>query len=363
MLPLVSIVIPAYNSADDLHRAIPMVERQTYGNFECVVVDDGSTDETPEVLASLSRERPWLRWVRQENGGAGAARNRGVEESAGEYIAFLDCDDLWSDEAVTVRMSPFLEYDEEEMMGVFCPAFIVDANGDPLVPWLLSDYTQPFDRVYYTALNGSLFNPSCVIVRRSSFERVGGFCQELSPAEDFELWQRMLRTGGCFYKVSGSHVRWVQHPRSTVHTSMGFHYEQCAEVMERLFAKEQEGPWLPELSGTYGQVLARKEQSIAALSHAVMAVTVGDDDTAWSVAKRIRRIFMEQRFPDMVVSQIKFNVLRALCRHEADWDKDIWPEAAIRVIPFLKELDQRIGGSRVMAEVIAQLVSVGDGSK
>lgn len=355
MRPLVTIVIPAYNGAEQLRRAIPMLDRQGYAPLEAVVVDDGSADHTRQVLEELCRERPWLRWVHQANAGAGAARNRGVAEARGAFIAFLDCDDLWPANALEARMAPFLGPDDPELLGVYCPAELVDEAGDKLVDGPLFDYAQPFERLYFSAVMGSLFNPSCVILRKSAFDRVGGFRGELSPAEDFDLWQRMLRTGGCFLKAPDCRIGWVQHPSSSVHTMLGRHHAQCARVMEQLYAGTEEGPWLPEFSGPFGAILARKERTGWALGTALMAAAAGDLDTARSVAENVSLPFLKQIPVARLLWMVRFNTLRALCRKESDWLTSVWPEAAPRILAFLRGLEERLGATRTLPALIAEL--------
>ncbi len=100
-IPLVSVVIPAYNCARYLPAAIDSALRQTYAATEIVVVDDGSTDETPEVLARY----PQVVVIRQENGGLSHARNQGIRRAAGEYIALLDGDDIWPADKLAEQMA------------------------------------------------------------------------------------------------------------------------------------------------------------------------------------------------------------------------------------------------------------------
>ncbi|MEH8018601.1 glycosyltransferase [Rheinheimera muenzenbergensis] len=93
--PLFSVVIPAYNRAHCIHRAISSVQKQTEQRFEVIVIDDGSSDGTEQVIAEISKDEPRLRYIKQENGGATKARNTGIKSASGSYIAFLDSDDVF----------------------------------------------------------------------------------------------------------------------------------------------------------------------------------------------------------------------------------------------------------------------------
>lgn len=95
MAGLVSVIMPAYNVGGYIAESIRSVQKQTYGNWELIVVNDGSTDNTREIVSKLSNEDPRIRLITQKNGGVARARNRGLAEAEGEYVAFLDGDDLW----------------------------------------------------------------------------------------------------------------------------------------------------------------------------------------------------------------------------------------------------------------------------
>jgi glycosyltransferase involved in cell wall biosynthesis len=96
-----SVVIPVFNRADTIQPTLESVQAQTYGDFECLVVDDGSSDDLESVIRSLNDDR--FRCIRQANSGANAARNRGIDEAVGDYIAFLDSDDLWLPHKLAVQ--------------------------------------------------------------------------------------------------------------------------------------------------------------------------------------------------------------------------------------------------------------------
>lgn len=104
MSELISVIIPSYNAADYLGEAIDSVIAQNYDNLELIVVDDGSTDETREVVSRYSDK---LQYIFQENGGIGAARNTGVKASSGGLLAFLDADDIWVSDKLALQLAAF----------------------------------------------------------------------------------------------------------------------------------------------------------------------------------------------------------------------------------------------------------------
>src|ERR1700749_83796 len=104
MQDLVSVIMPAYNSGRYLAESVRSVQAQTFGGWELVVVDDGSTDDTGEVARRLAEADARVRYVRRPNGGQAAARNTGLAEARGRLVAFLDADDLWLPEKLEAQM-------------------------------------------------------------------------------------------------------------------------------------------------------------------------------------------------------------------------------------------------------------------
>jgi len=186
--PLVSVIIPNYNYGRFLEESIGSALNQTYPNVEVIVVDDGSTDDSVDVANSFNDR---IRFISQENAGVSAARNRGIAESRGEVIAFLDSDDVWLPEKLEKQMR-ILEKDPDVGL-VHCGYIEVDSDGKPgqihvdgmsgQVAIELLRYRRP------VILGGG----SAAIVRRSIFDRIGGFDPNVSPAEDWEFYYRCAR--------------------------------------------------------------------------------------------------------------------------------------------------------------------------
>ena len=189
--PTVSVVIPAYNAAWCVERAIESVLAQRYTDFELIVVDDGSTDGTPGVL---ERHGARLRIVRKENGGLASARNAGIRAARSDYVAFLDADDWWMPDKLT-RQLAWLEMHPET---VFCStaARVVDPAGETIGEWRCggtagSSLAAIFSTNAYVAGSGS-----AVVARRNTLRDAGGFDEGLRSLEDVDMWMRLAALGG-----------------------------------------------------------------------------------------------------------------------------------------------------------------------
>lgn len=182
-MPKVSVIIPTYNRAALIARALDSVLAQTYKDFDIVVIDDGSVDNTHEVI------KPYLariKYVQQKNGGISVARNRGIQESTGQYIAFLDSDDYWAPEKLQLQVEIL---DRDAKVGiVYVRMPIVNEHGEVLgmKPNGVSGRNfQELLRVW-----GDL-PTSSVMTRRECFDRLGMFDDDLPPMEDIDMWIRI----------------------------------------------------------------------------------------------------------------------------------------------------------------------------
>ena len=186
--PLISVVIPTHNRARLLKRAVDSVLQQSYDNFELLVIDDGSTDETADFAAGL--DDPRLRYLRQpRNMGVAAARNRGMREAKGSLIAFLDSDDVWAPEKLDRQVE--LIRRRPEKVGLFYTGLTVrdDENRNPVwTPTARGDVWHPMlhDNVVH-------YGTSSTIIRREVIETVGYFDENLPANEDYDYWTRIAR--------------------------------------------------------------------------------------------------------------------------------------------------------------------------
>jgi glycosyltransferase involved in cell wall biosynthesis len=218
-LPLVSVVIPSYNHAHFLPRALQSVQRQSWTNWEVLVVDNHSTDNTDEVMQAWLGES--VRLLKTHNNGVIAvSRNMGVLEARGEWIAFLDSDDWWTDDKLEISMRAALAGADV----IYHDLTIVDSDRRPRA-WKRSRSRNMPHPAYRDMINNGCPLPnSSVVLRKSRLDAIGGLCKEpeLSGWEDFDTWLRLAKSGCRFVRVPGSHgFYWigggnVSNPRRTL---------------------------------------------------------------------------------------------------------------------------------------------------
>ena len=186
---LVSVVIPCYNQAHFLPEAIESVLGQSYQNFELLVVDDGSKDDTPKVASEYASQDSRVRLIGQQNRGLAGARNRGLAESKGEYVVFLDSDDRLLGEALEVGVRELASHPECAFVsGHYRP---IGADGEiygiPRKARVEGDHYLALLRDNYISM------PASVMYRRWVFEEVGGFDGSVDAAADWDLYLRIAR--------------------------------------------------------------------------------------------------------------------------------------------------------------------------
>jgi glycosyltransferase involved in cell wall biosynthesis len=187
-LPLVSAAIPAYNAARFLADAVDSVLAQTYPNLEICIVDDGSTDNTPQVIERY-RDEPRVRAFRQVNAGPAAARNHAVRESKGAFLAFLDADDLWLPDKIERQLRVFFEQPDIGIVYTDVCVLLLSPDGqwNPAPSRLCCHRGHAFREV----VNGTFIGPSSTMIPRGIFDKYGGFPPDLITAEDRYLFARI----------------------------------------------------------------------------------------------------------------------------------------------------------------------------
>jgi teichuronic acid biosynthesis glycosyltransferase TuaG len=229
-----SIVIPAYNAAGFIGKALDSVRDQSCTDYEVLVVNDGSSDATGSVLRAYGENHPGfpLTVISQPNKGIGGARNAGVFAASGEFIAFLDSDDSWNPEKLAT-VSRFLQ--AHPVVDVACHyEAVVNATG---VLKLLK-YGPIDNRDAYQDLlfNGNRLSPSATVVRRELAQATGGFSEEprFNSAEDYEFWLRLASNGAHFAlipEVLGSY--WLE--ENSITSKIAYHHGNIQHVLDHHF--------------------------------------------------------------------------------------------------------------------------------
>ena len=189
---LVSVIIPTYNRASLLSRAIQSVLQQRYGNFELIIVDDSSTDNTKDVVLDLKDER--IIYIRHDkNKGGSAARNSGIRLSRGEYIAFLDDDDVWLPDKLESQLKRFKEVPSTVGL-VYCGYRIV--SSEKIISVVKPEIKG---RVFDEALKKCFLGGPTPVIKRECFDKAGIFDEKLPSCQDWDIWIRVAKHFGFDY--------------------------------------------------------------------------------------------------------------------------------------------------------------------
>lgn len=214
--PLVSVIVPTFNCAAYVRAAIDSILRQDYRPIEVVVVDDGSTDDTLAVLSTFGDR---IRVFRQANAGPAAARNHAVRQARGEYLAFLDGDDLWLPGHLAGLMAHLLAHPSSKIAHGDWLVWHADADGSypPLAidaqPRELSFDPQASGWIYTKLLFDSVIHIIGAVIHRSVYEAVQGFDQGLRTGSDYDFWLKVSRRFPVA-KLSGAVAVYRQNPES-----------------------------------------------------------------------------------------------------------------------------------------------------
>lgn len=188
----VSVIIPTYNRAHVVARAIQSVLDQTYANFELLVVDDGSTDNTKQVVEYAGDDR--VRYIcLEQNSGASHARNAGIQMAECEYIAFLDSDDEWMPQKLERQMEVMRQASDAVGL-VYCRMSGVNPKGEvSFCPDLGIAKEKLEGNLFPFLLKENVLSPQSVLARRKCLEKSGGFDESLTCIEDWELFLRIAQ--------------------------------------------------------------------------------------------------------------------------------------------------------------------------
>jgi glycosyltransferase involved in cell wall biosynthesis len=207
MNPLVSIITPCHNNAEFIGSAIASALNQTYSNLEIIVIDDGSTDNSVEMIRSFNDYR--LRWESQPNQGAPIARNRGLELAQGSLIKFLDADDILLDDCIERQVAQNEELPPDKKAIVYGDAIWIDQEGNPITSYPPRPRNESEDPIAHILNNSPL--TSCPLHKRQYLEAIDGFDPTLPRAQEHDLHLRLVLSGVEFVYYPGEVYQYREH--------------------------------------------------------------------------------------------------------------------------------------------------------
>ena len=244
--PRVSVVIPNYNHTRYVAGAIQSVLDQSVPAYELIVVDDGSTDESREVVSRFGSQ---VRYIWQENQGLAGARNTGIRAATGELVGLLDADDQWLPTYLETMLPLADQYPEAAVY--YCQARCVDEMGAGLPRVLGGPVVDP-DSIYSTLLRANFLLPSTTLLRRDVIVQAGLFDSSLRSCEDWDLWLRILPEQR-FVGTSECLVFYRQHDKSLSKNIDGM-LQAAQAVIEKNFGPDDGAPhcWSAEKRRAFG---------------------------------------------------------------------------------------------------------------
>ena len=189
--PLVSVVMPAFNASEYIAKAIESVLYQSDSNFELIIVDDGSTDNTKDIIAGFKDNR--IKYFYKENAGASSARNLAIQESQGSFIIILDSDDMMAPDFIVRHITEFENNPEADL--VYCDDCLIDEDGQASRVITRPEYTEREFLIRDLFRCGFPVVPFRTCIRRKVFDQIGLYDEDLRVAEDYDMMCRFIKDG------------------------------------------------------------------------------------------------------------------------------------------------------------------------
>jgi glycosyltransferase involved in cell wall biosynthesis len=215
MQPLVSVIMPAYNTEKYIGDSIQSVLDQTYRNWELHVVDDGSTDKTSDIARQFAERDSRVRYFFQQNSGQGIARNTAIARSNGSLIAFLDADDIWLPQKLEFQVQAMIAVNADVIYSngfiIYEPGATPGATEFSIVPGTIEgrkmlDLLLPFNFIFVQS----------VVLRKEILPNANPFDESLL-CEDYDLWLRLASNGALFHGMPEKLIKYRRHPAATTH--------------------------------------------------------------------------------------------------------------------------------------------------
>lgn len=301
--PVVSIIMPAFNEAEVIRNSIESVQSQSFKNWELLVIDDGSTDNTFEVVHSFISKDTRVRFLRNKGKGVSSARNTGLDFARGEFITFLDADDCYFSGALERRVEALKHHLDWNV--VYCITEIVNERFEKL-DWQLGRQKK----VSFKDMSGNPVHIISIMGRAELFRKVR-FQSGLTNGEDWLFIAQVLRSGEVFHRVDGCKVAYRLHRGSTVTNDFLRHENQLLKVLDKIYSPHEGNlPVAPE----YAQGLSTPPKQTVILRRRVGLLTwlllaQRPEETA-SVVDELRYQDLSVLSKQDIRNQIKFPTMR-----------------------------------------------------
>ena len=207
-MPLISVIVPCYNQAQYLDECLQSVLDQTYTDWECIIVNDGSPDHTEEIAKKWVEKDARFKYLYKENGGLSSARNAGIEIAKGEWIQFLDCDDILKKEKFEISTNFFLDHD------IVLTNFMLFKNGEEIPPFCdLETAIFDLENIILKWDNGLNIPIHCAIFSKKTIENLK-FDTKLKSKEDWDFWIQFYTVSKKTYFINSNLVLYRINPNT-----------------------------------------------------------------------------------------------------------------------------------------------------
>lgn len=190
--PIISVLIPVYNAEKYLAKAIESILSQTFPYFELIIIDDGSTDKSLEIIKNYANSDERIKYISRENKGLIYTRNEGIELAQGKYIALMDADDISLPDRLEQQYNYLEKHDDYIAVGSF--AALIDSDGDDLCDFGQYITHDEIDKAHLDGFGGAIINPTAFI-KREAIQSINGYSKDYPHAEDFDFWLRLAEIG------------------------------------------------------------------------------------------------------------------------------------------------------------------------
>jgi hypothetical protein len=342
----VSIIVPAFNAAATIAETLRSICAQTWTQWEAIVVDDGSTDETSAVVAEFVGREPRISLLRQDNGGEASARNTGLARATRDWLLFLDADDWISPVHLERMMSALAAH--PELGAVHCASVRVAGDGT----FVSDNYEPPDGDLFPTLARRAAFPIHACIVRRSIVVEAGRFDPSLRTSPDWDLWQRVARMGTRFGAVREVLAYYRMRPQSASLDGARL-FADGLRVLKQGHAPDPRvsRPHPDHAQGAPPEGVLSQQYYLLCWCAGLM---IGAGQSGVSILSTVRDQPYANLYADAVARCLFESVPLPTCRTPASWDA-LWPSAKALIAEFLPALEAQSQTAGLAASALTEL--------